>query len=58
MRNSRHRLIRTNHIAFVDNDDAVNQSVSRCHAHIAFDPATGVLSAGVDPRRDGAAAGP
>ena len=40
VRNSRHRLIRTNHIAFADNDDAVNQSVSRCHAHIAFDPAT------------------
>jgi hypothetical protein len=40
VRNSRHRLIRTNHIAFADNDDAVNQSVSRCHAHITFDPAT------------------
>ena len=40
VRNSRHRLIRTNHIAFADNEDAVNQSVSRCHAHITFEPAT------------------
>jgi hypothetical protein len=40
VRNSRHRLIRTNHVAFADNEDAVNQSVSRCHAHISFDPAT------------------
>jgi hypothetical protein len=40
VRNSRHRLIRTNHVAFVENDDAVNQTVSRCHAHITFDPAT------------------
>lgn len=40
VRNSRHRLIRTNHIAFADNEDTVNQSVSRCHAHISFDPAT------------------
>jgi gamma-glutamyltranspeptidase len=25
---------------------------------IAFDPATGLLTGGIDPRRDGAAAGP
>jgi FHA domain len=42
VRNSRHRLIRTNHVAFLDDDqqDAANQSVSRCHAHITFDRST------------------
>lgn len=42
VRNSRHRLIRTNHVAFVDGDgqDATNHSVSRCHAHITYDRAT------------------
>ncbi|HYN07028.1 MAG TPA: FHA domain-containing protein [Vicinamibacterales bacterium] len=38
VRNDRQRLIRTNHVAFLDDQDAVNQSVSRCHAHIAYDP--------------------
>jgi hypothetical protein len=40
VRNDRQRLIRTNHVAFCDDQDAVNQSVSRCHAHIAFDAST------------------
>jgi FHA domain len=42
VRNSRHRLIRTNHVAFLDDErpDATNQSVSRCHAHITYDRAT------------------
>ncbi len=40
VRNNRQRLIRTNHVAFVDDEDATNQSVSRCHAHITFDAAT------------------
>lgn len=40
VRDSRQRLIRTNHVAFHDDSDATNQSVSRCHAHITFDPAT------------------
>ena len=35
------RVIRHNHVAFVDRDEAVNQSVSRAHAHIRFDSATG-----------------
>jgi hypothetical protein len=40
VRNSQQRLIRTNHVAFLDDEDAANQSVSRCHAHITFDTAT------------------
>jgi hypothetical protein len=40
VRNDRQRLIRTNHVAFFDDQDAVNQSVSRCHAHITYDAAT------------------
>jgi hypothetical protein len=32
----RHRLIRTNHVAFADDGPEVNQSVSRRHAHIEF----------------------
>lgn len=38
VRDSRHRLIRTNHVAFVERGGDVNQSVSRRHAHIACDP--------------------
>lgn len=34
------RVIRQNHVAFIDDDDA-SQSVSRAHAHIRFDAATG-----------------
>ena len=35
------RIVRKNQIVFVDGDDAIGQSVSRAHAHITFDPATG-----------------
>jgi hypothetical protein len=35
------RVVRQNHVAFVDGDDDVSQSVSRTHAHIRFEPATG-----------------
>jgi hypothetical protein len=35
------RIIRQNHVAFVDGDDDVSQSVSRTHAHVRFEPATG-----------------
>jgi hypothetical protein len=38
VRDSRHRLIRTNHVAFVEGSGEVNQSVSRRHAHISHDP--------------------
>jgi hypothetical protein len=37
VRDSRHRLIRTNHVAFTDQPDDVNRSVSRRHAHISYD---------------------
>jgi hypothetical protein len=38
VRDSRHRLIRTNHVAFLDRSGDVNQSVSRRHAHISYEP--------------------
>jgi FHA domain len=38
VRDSRHRLIRTNHVAFLERAGDVNQSVSRRHAHISFEP--------------------
>jgi hypothetical protein len=37
VRDSRHRLIRTNHVAFAEQPDDVNRSVSRRHAHISYD---------------------
>ncbi len=41
VRDHRHRLIRTNHVAFADEGTGVNESVSRCHAHIDYDDNTG-----------------
>jgi hypothetical protein len=38
VRDSRHRLIRTNHVAFLEGSGDVNQSVSRRHAHISYEP--------------------
>lgn len=38
---SRGRVVRVNHVAFSDTDDAVNQTVSRLHARIEHDAATG-----------------
>ncbi len=35
------RIVRQNHVAFLDGDDDVSQSVSRTHAHIRFEAATG-----------------
>jgi hypothetical protein len=40
VRDSRNRLIRTNHVIFKDGADATNQTVSRCHAHIDYDVRT------------------
>jgi hypothetical protein len=34
VRDSRHQLIRTNHLAFTDGDSGPNHTVSRRHAHI------------------------
>jgi hypothetical protein len=41
VRDARNRLIRTNHVAFVERSGEINQSVSRRHAHIAYEPASG-----------------
>jgi hypothetical protein len=38
VRDSRRRLLRTNHVAFVEGAAAANQTVSRRHAHIDVDP--------------------
>jgi len=38
VRDSRRRLIRTNHVAFLERSGDVNQSVSRRHAHISYEP--------------------
>jgi hypothetical protein len=39
VRDSRHRLIRTNHVAFLERSGDVNHSVSRRHAHISYESA-------------------
>ena len=39
VRDSRHRLIRTNHVAFVEASNGINQTVSRRHAHISYEAA-------------------
>ena len=36
VRDSRHRLIRTNHVAFTEGDGTTNHTVSRRHAHIEY----------------------
>jgi len=41
VRDSRNRLVRTNHVAFTEGSGEVNRSVSRQHAHIAYEPRTG-----------------
>jgi hypothetical protein len=38
---SHQRMVRQNHVAFLDGDDDVSRSVSRTHAHIRFDAVTG-----------------
>ena len=40
VRDSRNRLVRTNHVAFTEGSGEVNQTVSRQHAHIAYEPRT------------------
>lgn len=39
VRDSRNRLIRTNHLAFTDGNETANDTVSRRHAHIDYTPA-------------------
>lgn len=41
VRDSRNRLMRTNHVVFTEGAGGVNETVSRTHAHIVCDPATG-----------------
>jgi hypothetical protein len=41
VRDTRNRLIRTNHVAFVEGSGDINQSVSRRHAHIVHEPTSG-----------------
>jgi hypothetical protein len=41
LRDSRHRLVRTNHVVFADGDSGVNATVSRQHAHIVYDAGSG-----------------
>jgi hypothetical protein len=41
VRDSRNRLIRTNHVAFTEGAADVNQSVSRQHAHVSYEPGSG-----------------
>ena len=41
VRDTRNRLVRTNHVAFVEGSGEINQSVSRRHAHIAYEPDSG-----------------
>jgi hypothetical protein len=41
VRDHRNRLIRTNHVVFTEGGGDVNQTVSRTHAHIAYEPLTG-----------------
>jgi FHA domain-containing protein len=53
VRDTRNRLVRTNHVAFVEGSDAINQTVSRRHAHIAHEPGSG----GYRVRDDGSAHG-
>ena len=40
VRDSRNRLIRTNHVVFIEGAGGVNETVSRSHAHIVCHPAT------------------
>ena len=40
VRDSRQHLVRSNHLAFVEGAAGANQTVSRCHAHVAVDSAS------------------
>ena len=43
VRDNRHRLLRTNDVAFTEGGGDVNHSVSRRHARVEHDPATGTF---------------
>jgi len=40
VRDGRNRLVRTNHVVFKEGAGAINESVSRCHAHIEYSART------------------
>ena len=41
VRDYRNRLIRTNHVVFTEGGGWINETISRAHAHIAYEPSTG-----------------
>jgi hypothetical protein len=41
VRDHRNRLLRTNHVVFTEGGGDVNQTVSRTHGHIAYEPLSG-----------------
>ena len=41
VRDSRNALLRTNHVAFSDGSDDLTRSISRQHAHVAYEPQSG-----------------
>jgi hypothetical protein len=41
VRDYRNRLIRTNSVVFTEGGGGINETVSRAHAHISYEPATG-----------------
>jgi FHA domain len=41
VRDQRSRLLRTNQVIFTEGEKGENETVSRCHAHVVFDAATG-----------------
>jgi hypothetical protein len=43
VRDRRNRLVRTNHLVFADGGDSLNQTVSRRHAHLEYQPAEGAF---------------
>ncbi len=55
VRDSRHRLIRVNDVAFTEGGDAVNQTVSRQHAHIVHDEVARVFRLQDDGSAQGSA---
>jgi pSer/pThr/pTyr-binding forkhead associated (FHA) protein len=40
VRDNQNRLVRTNHVAFTDGASGINETVSRCHAHIEYTEST------------------
>jgi FHA domain len=53
VRDTRNRLVRTNHVAFIERSGDVNRTVSRQHAHITYEPTSG----GYRVRDDGSVRG-